>query len=86
MDKLIAGCKTRSHNAGVITAIKSCHVMRDLLATDAQGYCVTAAGHAWVGGQLESKECTSVPCGTCALFSFKPDTPKPPNTPEGFWY
>ena len=50
--------------------------MHDLLATDAQGYCVTAAGHVWVGGQLESKACTSVPCGTCALFSFKPDTPR----------
>ena len=56
--------------------------MRDLLATDAQGYRVTAAGHAWVGGQLDQ----SMHFGTCALFSFKPDTPKTPNTPAGFWY
>ena len=79
------GCKTRSHNAEVITAIKSCHVVHDLLATDAQGYCVTAAGHAWVGptGTQSMNFCSMRHMRT---FSLQTRYSKTPNTPAGFWY
>ena len=83
MGILIAGCKTRSHNAEVITAMKSCHGTHDLLAADAQGYCVTAVGHARVGANWNpSMHFFSMR----HMRAFFLQTRKTLNTPEGFWY